>query len=74
MSVNPVDDARTQVQNSQIEEFNAYVQDALSEGIEWIDSYDFLTAYGYDSADGLHFTEDTSRDIYRYCLDQLERY
>ena len=49
MSVNPVDDARTQVQNSQIEEFNAYVQDALSEGIEWIDSYDFLTAYGYDS-------------------------
>ena len=74
MSVNPVDDARTQVQNSQIEEFNDSLQDALDADIAWIDSYGFLMAYGYESADGLHFTEDTSRDIYRYCLDQLERY
>ncbi len=74
MSVNPVDDGRTQVKNSQIEEFNTSLQDSLDTAVAWIDCYGFLMAYGYESADGLHFTDDTSRDIYRYCLDQLERY
>ncbi len=74
MSVNPVDDGRAQVKNSQIEEFNASLQDSLDAAVSWIDCYSFLRAYGYESADGLHFTDDTSRDIYRYCLDQLERY
>lgn len=66
-----------------VRNFNSTIQSALSASYTYIDAYSYLkaTGYGFDngygiigsggSDDGLHYTTQTYKRIYRYCLDAI---
>lgn len=59
------------VSNAQIEAFNTSLETSLS-GVTYLDLYGHLTSVGFATTDGLHYTGDTYREIYRYVVDHLE--
>ncbi len=61
VSVNPVKNYPRR-DNADIEAFNAQLTDALN--FEYIDTYTILTEEGFDTIDGLHYTEETNQRIY----------
>ncbi len=61
-SVNPVDQGI--FTNEQIESFNEIVKTGLSDNVGYIDSYSALTSMGYETTDTLHYTDETTRDMY----------
>ncbi len=61
VSVNPVKDYPRR-DNADIEAFNAQLTEALD--FKYIDTYKILTEEGFDTVDGLHYTEETNRRIY----------
>lgn len=66
-----------------VRNFNSTIQSALSASYTYIDTYSYLkaTGYGFDngygiigsggSDDGLHYTTQTYKRIYRYCLGAI---
>lgn len=66
-----------------VREFNSMIQSLLSKQYTYIDTYSYLKATGYgfdngfgyvgkgDADDGLHYTPETYKRIYRYCLDAI---
>lgn len=69
-SVNPVENGKY-VTKSMVSNFNRKLQARLSPEIHWIDSYSYLQGTGYTLTDGLHFSNGTYRNLYRYYLSVL---
>lgn len=64
MSVNPV--GVTTITNEQIKIFNNTLQTMLDNKVNYIDTYTYLMAKGYNTVDGLHYTDETYRVIHDY--------
>ncbi len=72
VSVNPtMGRMEPQYSNVCIEAFNQRLRKIS--GISYIDSYGYLLRKGYDTKDGLHYTESSNWDIYSYILNSLSR-
>ena len=70
LSVNPLsDDAECNTTNDMIQEFNQSLKSAFPD--RYLDCYDYLMEEGYDTVDGLHYTEATSNVIHNYVVDQI---
>ena len=70
LSVNPLsDDAQCNTTNDMILEFNQTLKSAFPD--HYLDCYDYLTEQGYDTVDGLHYTENCSILIHNYVVDQI---
>lgn len=70
VSINPTM-GRTEAQYSNvcIEAFNRRIRKIS--GITYINSYDYLVKKGFDTKDGVHYTEASNWDIYSYILNSL---
>lgn len=66
-SVNPVSEYRY-VTEEQVENFNSQLQSGLSENVHWIDSHSYLNSIGYKLVDGLHYNNETYRNLYAYYM------
>ncbi len=74
LSVNPVDERKEaahgyKVKNREIETFNTAVAKAFP--AKFLDCYAYLTKKGFSTADGVHYTADTYRDIYSFILNHI---
>ncbi len=70
LSVNPIDEEQeTSITNQEIESFNAAVEKARPE--KYLDCYTFLKEDRFETVDGLHYTEETYRKIYRFVKQQF---
>ncbi len=61
------------VTNSQIEAFNAKLQEGLDPRVHWIDSYSYLTQTGFSSSDGLHYNKSTYKNLYSYYMTVINQ-
>lgn len=77
-SVNPEDEIKMKshgykyVGNQYIEEFNNTLKESLNEDIIFIDSYTHLQENGFDTKDGLHYTDEYSKIILDYISNQIK--
>lgn len=70
VSVNPtLGKADPKYNNGTIEAFNQRLQTVS--GVQYINSYDYLTNKGYWMTDGLHYNEDSNWDIFGFMLNSL---
>ena len=72
LSVNPLTKDSTLVVDEQVVVFNQYLKMAFPE--TYLDSYSMLKKEGFESADGVHYSDDTYRRIHQFILDELEKY
>lgn len=78
MSVNPIFDGCRMDRNSEgfrstnikIKGFNAEMKDLFGSN-RYIDSNNYMTSMGYDSYDGIHYTDDCNRTIIRFIINTL---
>ena len=71
LSVNPVTRESSHVRNSHILLFNAVMQ---QEGpFPYLDSFTWLLVHGFESVDGIHYSEKTYCDIHNYVCAQLSK-
>ena len=71
MLVNPVDEdleyySGYSVTNSDIEYFNQMMVEGLDPSIGIIDTNSYLKSIGFETKDGLHYTDETYQTIYEY--------
>ena len=66
-SVNPVSEYRY-ITDEQVTNFNSQLQSGLSENVHWIDSHSYLNSIGYKLVDGLHYNNETYRNLYAYYM------
>ncbi len=72
VSVNPVDDVNypdikeRHKSTEEIEEFNQKMKEAFP--MRYLDCYSYLQTIGFETTDGVHYTEDTYWDIYNYII------
>ena len=71
-AVTPVGNCSS-VSNSQIENFNARLQSELDPRVQWIDGYSYLSQTGFSTADGLHYSYDTYRNLYSYYMSVINQ-
>ena len=71
VSVNPCDGSYASELNKHIDIFNKGMKKTLSSDIRYIDTYNYLIKTGYNSPDGLHYNEETSKKIYNYIINNL---
>lgn len=69
LSVNPVTEESKHVSNPEIAEFNDAIRSAFPD--QYLDSYSYLRALEFESVDGVHYSEETSRDIHDFVVKQL---
>lgn len=70
MSVNPLDDkGEFNTTNEMAEIFNATLESSFPDN--YLDCYSYLTQNGFETVDGLHYTEDTYRKIHNYVVDKI---
>jgi len=74
LSVNPVDEVKEAeygytVTNNSIDSFNSRVQEVFKD--RYIDTNSVLKESGFETKDGLHYTEETYTDIYEYIINNL---
>ena len=72
LSVNPVIDGKSNATNDGISIFNAQMTSELDPRVVWIDSNSWLQENGFETADGLHYENNTSQNIYNFCLLNME--
>lgn len=76
-SVNPVNEQLEEEhkkkvrKNSEIEEFNEYIQNNISDFVGYIDTYTLLNNNDYTTVDGLHYDKSTYRTIFEYIEETL---
>lgn len=68
MTVGPVDYEKGvrngySISNEGISEFNGYLKDNLNSDVKIIDVYEEFTSKGFNTTDGIHYTNDTSRAL-----------
>lgn len=68
ISVNPCNYDYTYL-NCDIIDFNYQLSTSLDNRYKYIDTYNYLASYGFDTVDGLHYTEYTYYDIYNYVMN-----
>lgn len=61
------------ITKSMVSNFNRKRRRASAPEIHWIDSYSYLQGTGYTLTDGLHFSNGTYKNLYRYYLSALGR-
>lgn len=71
MLVNPVEEEKEipygyTVYNEMIDEYNALMAAGFSESVHVIDTNTYLKETGYNTADGLHYDDETYKKIYNY--------
>ena len=76
MLVNPVVEEQEtysgyHIKNDDIDYFNQEIIDRLDENVIVIDTNSYLNAIGFETQDGLHYTEETYENIYNYIKSQL---
>lgn len=64
MAINPTDHQRRTL-NSNIEDFNMTIWKNLPKTWIYLDTYSWLVTRGFETTDGLRYTEDTYRRIYQ---------
>jgi len=69
-TVNPVSEKCNHPSNKDIDEFNSYMFKYL-EGVSFINTNDYLKNNGYETVDGLHYTEDTTQKTFDYVSEVL---
>lgn len=70
LSVNPLIDGKNfNTTNEMISIFNATLQSAFPD--QYLDSYSYLRENGFETVDGLHYTEQTYQDIHDFAVEQL---
>lgn len=70
LSVNPLEnDADFNTTNEMVELFNATMQNAFPDN--YLDCYSYLTGSGFETVDGLHYTEETYQAIHDYAVEQV---
>lgn len=76
LTVNPLEESKaTQTGynyksfTNNIKKFNDKIK---SSGHTYIDTYSYLMDNGFSTADGVHYQNDTNRDIYDYVINELE--
>lgn len=80
MLVNPVDESMCSyngynITNNQIDSFNSKMIDGLEPlGIKLIDTNSFLKGIGFDTSDGLHYSNETYFNILRFIRVSLAQY
>ncbi len=72
LSVNPLTKDSTLVVDEQVVVFNQYLKMAFP--ATYLDSYSMLKKEGFESADGVHYSDDTYRRIHQFILDELEKF
>lgn len=78
MSINPIDVEKmytygyTKASRTQanLEKFNKIMKD----NFKYLDTYTLLLDNGYNTNDGLHYTDNTNTDIFNYCMKELEEF
>ena len=58
------------IQNAEIEAFNARLSEV--EGAKLLDLYGYLTRNGFESPDGVHYTDETYYTMLSFLLERLE--
>lgn len=70
LSVNPLDeDTDFNTTNEMIELFNATMKSSFPD--EYLDSYSYLVKEGFETVDGLHYSEATYQKIHQFVADQI---
>ena len=70
LSVNPLTKESVSVTDDEVVIFNRSLKMAFPES--YLDSYSVLKREGFESADGVHYSDDTYRRIHEFILDELE--
>lgn len=70
-TVNPVDEVKAgysgyNISAQVIDEFNENAYEQLSDKIVYVDTNKYLRESGYETQDGLHYTEEISEKLYHY--------
>lgn len=76
MLINPVDEIKEEyngyhVLNENINYFNDRMREELDERIGLIDTNSYLFSIGFETMDGLHYTNDTYEDIYHFIKNEI---
>lgn len=71
-SVNPVIDGYSNATNEKVDACNDILKEELDERVGWIDTNAYLFDRGFNTADGLHYDEDTYKAIYGFILTRIE--
>ncbi len=66
MSVNPVTEESIHVPDTDVQSFNARILETF--GTQYIDTYTWMTTYGYVSTDGVHYSDEQYRAIHDYAV------
>ena len=70
LAVNPLDDdADFNTTNEMIELFNATMKSSFTD--EYLDSYSYIVSNGFETVDGLHYTDATYQKIHQFVVDKL---
>lgn len=70
LSVNPLDDnSDFNTTNDMVQLFNATMKSSFPD--QYLDCYTFLVNSGYETVDGLHYTDATYQTIHRFVVDKL---
>ena len=76
MSVNPVDDVNypdivnRHKSTEEVEAFNRKMKETFP--IRYIDTYSYLQTVGFETLDGVHYTDQTYWDIYHYAMEKMK--
>ncbi len=70
-TVNPVGSKSKNVTNEQIDEFNKKMKEELNCPV--IDTNSQLVKNGYETVDGLHYTKDTTKEIYKIVRKEVRK-
>jgi len=76
MTVNPVEELKEKaygysIKNSEIDAFNIYVKENVLSNIMILNSNNFLKNDGFDTIDGIHYSNETYAKIYNYLFSYL---
>lgn len=73
VNVGPVDENKYKgIPNSRIEEFNQTLANGLSDRWKIADQYTYLSAEGFESGDGLHYSRGDSAKIFMWLVDSVK--
>ena len=72
-NIGPVDEnLYTGIPNSSLEKFNQKMLDGLSDRWQILDQYTYLSAEGFSSSDGLHYSFKDSAKIFAWMVDSIK--
>lgn len=75
LTVNPVDEYTEKkygytITNKDIDEFNSYIKESAVY-YKVLDTNSYLNSIGFETKDGLHYTDETYQNIYEYIIKEI---